>query len=86
MERRDATGCHDLARFQVFASLVGTVASERVAVISALLFGIPRYAGTPGQVIGGARGDLPQLLPGHVRPRDRASWADNVIVFATVLD
>jgi hypothetical protein len=51
-ERRGAGGCHDLAHFQVFASLAGTVASERVVVISALLFGFPRYAGTPGQVIG----------------------------------
>ena len=41
-----------LTRFQVVASLTGRVAPGQIAVISALLFGIPHYVGTPGQLIG----------------------------------
>ena len=41
-----------LTRLQVVASLVGKVPPGRIAMISAVLFGIPHYLGTPGQLIG----------------------------------
>lgn len=41
-----------LTRFQVVASLAGRVAPGRIAVVSALLFGLPHYLGTPGHLIG----------------------------------
>lgn len=81
-----------LPRFQVVASLAGTVAPGRIAVVSALLFGIPHYLGTPGQLIGVlAAGFLGWFLAKSVLETKGLGWAwfvhflQDVIIFVAVL-
>jgi len=81
-----------LTRFQVVASLAGRVAPGRIAVISALLFGIPHYLGTPGQLIGVlAASFLGWFLAKSVLETKGLGWAwfvhflQDVIIFVAVL-
>jgi hypothetical protein len=81
-----------LTRFQVVASLVGRVPPERIAVISAVFFGIPRYLGTPGQLIGVLMSTLlGWLLAKSVLETRGLGWAwivhfsQDVIIFVVIL-
>lgn len=81
-----------LTRFQVVASLAGRVAPGRIAIISAFLFGIPHYVGTPGQLIGVlAASFLGWILAKSVLETQGVGWAwfvhfvQDLIIFAAIL-
>lgn len=81
-----------LTRFQVVASLAGRVAPGRIAIISALLFGIPHYLGTPGQLMGVlAASFLGWFLAKSVMETKGMGWAwfvhflQDVIIFVAIL-
>jgi uncharacterized protein len=81
-----------LTRFQVVASLAGRVTPGRIALISALLFGIPHYLGTPGQLIGVlAASFLGWFLAKSVLETQGLGWAwlvhflQDVVIFVAIL-
>lgn len=81
-----------VTRFQVVVSLAGKVAPGRIAVISALLFGLPHYLGTPGQLIGVlAATFLGWFLAKSVLETRGLGWAwfvhflQDVIIFVAIL-
>jgi uncharacterized protein len=79
-------------RFQVVASLAGRVGPGRIALISALLFGIPHYLGNPGQLVGVlAASFLGWFLAKSVLETKGLGWAwvvhflQDVIIFVAIL-
>lgn len=81
-----------IARFQVVAALAGRVTAARIALICALLFGIPHYIGTPGGPVGVlAAGFLGWFLGKSVLETQGLGWAwfihfvQDVIIFIAIL-
>lgn len=78
-----------ITRFTVVVGFDGALPRPTIALISALLFGIPHYFGTPGGVIGAAMaGFIGWLLAKSIQETEGVAWAwfihflQDVVIFA----